>query len=192
LPTIHSKELNAPLIIQKPIAIRLAAFKANGAVGDVYNLNYTQQTLAQPTAKPNAEDGLLCSYYPGLYKSSKLMANAEASKVFTVKHFEVPAAVKAPSFGLSYAGYLNIPADGIYSFYLTCDDGGILNIAKREVVNNDGWHGPIEKTGQVALKKGMQPVELNFVEGGGGYTLKLKYSINGAEPVEVPDSWLKH
>jgi hexosaminidase len=30
------------------------------------------------------------------------------------------------------------------------------------------------------------------VEGGGGYTLKLKYSLNGSEPVNVPNSWLKH
>jgi len=120
------------------------------------------------------------------------MAAVKATEVFNVNSIVVPAAVKAPSFGLRYEGYLNVPTDGIYSFYLTCDDGGILNIAKREVINNDGWHGPIEKSGQVALKKGMQPIELNFVEGGGGYTLKLKYSVNGSEPAEVPDSWLKH
>lgn len=93
---------------------------------------------------------------------------------------------------MRYQGYLNIPEDGIYGFYLTCDDGGILKIANRVTVDNDGWHAPIEKSGQAALKKGLQPIELNFVEGGGGYTLKLKYSKNGSEPVSVPVSWLKH
>lgn len=192
LPNAKSKVLDAPLVIKEPMQIRLAAFKSNGTAGDIYNLNYTKQTLAEPEVNVNVESGLLCNYYPGSYKSSKLMGAVKANDVFTVNSITVPADVKAPSFGLRYKGYLNIPADGIYSFYLTCDDGGILNIAKREVVNNDGWHGPIEKSGQVALKKGMQPIELNFVEGGGGYTLKLKYSINGTEPVEVPDSWLKH
>lgn len=109
-----------------------------------------------------------------------------------VDEIVVPKEVVAPGFGLKYTGFLDIPAEGIYSFYLTCDDGGILQIADREVVNNDGWHAPIEKSGQVALKKGLQPVALDFVEGGGGYTLKLKYSVNGSAITEVPSAWLKH
>jgi hexosaminidase len=192
LPNVKSTMLTGPLVIKQPVKIRLAAFKSNGTAGDVYNLNYTQQTLAEPVTKTNVANGLLCNYYPGSYKSSKLMADVKASEVFTVNTFVVPEGAKAESFGLRYQGYLNIPANGIYNFYLTCDDGGILNMANREVVNNDGWHGPIEKSGQVALKAGLQPVELSFVEGGGGYTLKLKYSVNGSEPAEVPQSWLKH
>ena len=112
--------------------------------------------------------------------------------VFIVDSVVVPAKAKAPSFGLKYQGYLDIPEDGIYSFFLTCDDGGILSIAGNEVVNNDGWHGPFEKSGQAALRKGLQPIALDFVEGGGGYTLKLKYSFNGSAPVDVPSNWLKH
>jgi hexosaminidase len=192
IPNINSKTLNGPLVIKEPVYIRLAAFKSNGTAGDLYNLHYTKQTLAEPKAKADVSNGLICNYYPGSFKSSKLMAADKAADVFTVNGIIVPAGLKAPSFGLRYEGYLNIPADGIYSFYLTCDDGGILNIANREVVNNDGWHGPIEKSGQAALKKGLQPIDLSFVEGGGGYTLKLKYSLNGSEPVDVPNSWLKH
>jgi hexosaminidase len=192
VPTVNSKSLNEPLIIKEPVHIRLAAFKSNGTAGDLYDLHYSKQTMAEPVAKTDVKDGLLCNYYPGSYKSSKLMASVKAADVYTVNSIVVPLGITAPSFGLRYQGYLNIPADGIYSFYLTCDDGGILNIANREVVNNDGWHGPIEKSGQAALKKGLQPIDLSFVEGGGGYTLKLKYSLNGSEPVDVPNSWLKH
>ena len=192
LPTVNSTELTAPLVISKSSYIRLAAFKANGTAGDLYNLHYTKQALAEPVTKTGIEAGLACSYYPGEYKSSNMMAAAQPKETFVVDSLTVPKAVTAPSFGLRYQGYLNIPEDGIYGFYLTCDDGGILKIANRVTVDNDGWHAPIEKSGQAALKKGLQPIELNFVEGGGGYTLKLKYSKNGSEPVSVPVSWLKH
>jgi hexosaminidase len=104
----------------------------------------------------------------------------------------VPKGVNTPSFGLKYSGYLDIPSDGIYTFYLTCDDGGILKIAGRMVVDNDGQHAAIEKSGQVALKGGLQPIQLNFIEAGGGYSLKLKYSKDGSVPVSVPSAWLKH
>jgi hexosaminidase len=44
----------------------------------------------------------------------------------------------------------------------------------------------------VALKKGLQKLALDFIEGGGGYTLRLKYSFNGGEPQDIPAEWLKH
>jgi hexosaminidase len=192
VPTVKSPELAAPLTITKTSYIRLAAFKANGVAGDLYNLRYNQQTLAKPVTKAGVKNGLLCSYYPGEYRSSTLMAGKTAKETFVVDSLTVPKAVTAPNFGLRYQGYFDVPQDGIYSFYLTCDDGGILKVANRNVVDNDGWHAPIEKSGQVALKKGLQPIELNFVEGGGGYTLKLKYSVNGSPLQSVPASWLKH
>ena len=79
----------------------------------------------------------------------------------------VPKEATAPSFGLKYTGYLDVPETGIYTFYLTCDDGGVLKIADRLVVDNDGHHPAIEKDGQVALKQGLQPISLNFIEGRG-------------------------
>lgn len=190
LPDSNSTPLNAAFTIEKSMFIRLAAFTPNGSRGDVYNLHYMQQALAEP-AKVATANGLICNYFPGEYKSAKLMSG-QPKLAIKVDEIVVPKEASAPGFGLKYAGFLDIPADGIYSFYLTCDDGGILQIADREVVNNDGWHAPIEKSGQVALKKGLQSITLNFVEGGGGYTLKLKYSVNGSALTEVPSAWLKH
>ncbi len=191
LPDSNSTELNASFTIQKSMFIRLAAFSPKNIRGDIYNLHYTQQTLAEPAKPAGIANGLICNYYPGEYKSAKLMSGTPKIAV-RVDEIAVPKEALAPSFGLKYSGFLAVPADGIYSFYLTCDDGGILHIAGREVVNNDGWHSPAEKSGQVALKAGLQPIALDFVEGGGGYVLKLEYSLNGSTPVAVPSSWLKH
>jgi hexosaminidase len=60
------------------------------------------------------------------------------------------------------------------------------------VVDNDGLHSAIEKNGQIALKKGLHSIALDFIEGGGGYTLKLKYSLNGSAPQDIPVQWLKN
>jgi hexosaminidase len=190
-PSVKSPLLAAPLTIRDSAFIRLAAFNAKGTPGDVYGLHFKQQSLADPVQTLVANPGLVCNFYPGEYRSSKLMAGTPKA-AFTVNRVEVPEEAKAASFGLKYQGYLDIPEDGIYTFFLICDDGGILNIAGREVVNNDGWHPPIERSGQVALRKGLQPIALDFVEGGGGYTLSLKYSLNGSKPAEIPSEWIKH
>lgn len=191
LPNVRSTLLEKPLHIKEATFIRLAAFKKQGSRGDVYDLHYKKQEAVPAVEVTTAEAGLRCDFYPGSFKSAKLMTG-KPEKVFTVEQLTVPTEAKAVAFGLNYTGYLDIPEDGIYSFFLICDDGGILNIGGKEVVNSDGWHPPVERSGQVALKKGLQPFLLNFVEGGGGFTLNLKYSVNGSLPREIPAGWLKH
>ena len=221
-PTVHSNELSAPLIIRQTQTIRIAAFRGDkvqtdnvrgdnvqtknvqtnndraknvqidNVRGDIYTLHYQKQALAEPVAIVPAGDGLICSLYLGSFKMTTAMPDSKPDTVLTVSSIEVPKAAEAPAFGLKFRGYLDIPQDGIYGFYYTCDDGGTLAIAGREVIDNDGNHAPLEKTGQVALKKGLQKIVLNFVEGGGGYTFKLHYSFGGSEPRDVPSSWLKH
>ncbi|BAU55763.1 family 20 glycosylhydrolase [Mucilaginibacter gotjawali] len=191
LPTNSSTELKGALVISKSQTIKLAAFTPNGLRGDIYTLNYKKEKYAEAVTASATKPGLVCSYYKAFFKSSQLITGKPDS-TFTSNSITVPESVKAPSFGLQYRGYIDIPADGIYSFYLTCDDGGILKIAGGETVNNDGLHSAIEKNGQVALRKGLQPFALDFIEGGGGFTLKLKYSINGSAPQEIPSSWFKN
>ena len=191
-PTVYSSVLNTPLIIRQSQWVRVAAFRPDGSRGDIYTLQYQQQKPAEPASPARVNDGLICSQYKGSFKTTANMPHSQPDTVLTVSSFEVPKAAEAPAFGLQYRGYLDIPQDGIYSFFLTCDDGGILKIADREVVNNDGNHPPIEKNGQVALKKGYQKIALDFIEGGGGYTLQLKYSVNGSEPRDIPTQWLKN
>jgi hexosaminidase len=192
LPDVKSPVLPYPLIIKKSELVKVAAFTPTGTRGDVYNLNYTQQHMlgAVKIAPPKA--GLTCTYYKAYFKETALMKDAKADSVFITDKIEVPATVKAPSFGITYKGYIDVPADGIYSFYLTCDDGGVLNIGPDVVVNNDGNHSAQERSGQIALKMGAHPFKLDFIEGGGGFTLKLKYSVNGSAPQDVPADWFKN
>lgn len=191
LPVNSSKILSEPLLIRTPQKIKLAGFLKNGTRGDIYQLNYKQQDLAVAVNTFTLKPGLQCSLYKGSFKSAREMP-ASPDSTFLSSVIEVPASVTAPAFGLKFSGFINVPADGVYTFYLTCDDGGILEIADRLVVDNDGLHAAKEKSGQVALGKGLQPFRLNFIEGGGGFTLKLTYSLNGSVQKAVPADWFHH
>ena len=95
-------------------------------------------------------------------------------------------------FGMKLNGYIDVPETGIYSFYLNSDDGSVLHIAGRLVVDNDGLHAAKEKGGQVALMKGLQPFSLDYIDGGGGSALDLSWSLNGSAPQPIPSAWLLH
>jgi len=192
LPMPASKLLGDKLIITSPQTIKVAAFTPIGSRGDIYTLNYKKQAYAPAAKTANTDAGLSATYYKAFFKQTSLISKAKADSTFTTNTIAVPASVTAPSFAITYRGYIDIPTTGVYTFYLNCDDGGILKIADRMVVDNDGNHSSIEKNGQVALAKGLQPFALDFIEGGGGFTLKLKYSFNGSTPAEVPAAWFKH
>lgn len=191
LPLVTSKELLAPLAIKASETIKVAGFTPTGSRGDIYTLNYKKQAYAEPVQVAQPTPGLTASYYKAFFKQTSLINKIKADSTFTTSAIAVPVSVTAPSFAINYKGYIEIPLDGIYTFYLNCDDGGVLKIADRMVVDNDGNHSAIEKNGQVALRKGLQPFDLDFIEGGGGFTLKLKYSVKGSEPAEIPAGWFK-
>jgi hexosaminidase len=192
LPDSKSRVLPSPLSITNNELVKVAAFTPNGTRGDVYNLNYTKQQMLGAVKTRSPKPGLACKYYKDAFKETALMKKAKVDSTFTIDKIEVPATVKAPSFGIAYKGYIDVPSDGIYSFYLTCDDGGVLKIGPNVTVDNDGNHSAQERSGQVALKMGLHPFALDFIEGGGGFTLKLKYSLNGSEPQDIPAEWLKN
>ncbi|MDP9075961.1 MAG: family 20 glycosylhydrolase [Bacteroidota bacterium] len=191
-PSATSPKLPSPLIIKTSELVKVAAFTPTGTRGDIYSLNYTQQLMLGPVKIAPPKPGLQCTYYKAFFKETALMHDAKVDSTFITNKIEVPSTVKAPSFGITYKGFIDVPADGIYSFYLTCDDGGVLRIGHSVTVNNDGNHSAQERSGQIALKMGTHPFNLDFIEGGGGFKLLLKYSLNGSEPKEIPSTWLTH
>jgi len=191
LPQATSPVLNN-LLINRTETVKVAAFTSRGKRGDIYAIKYEQQSLAKPATPEKTVPGLKVDYYKGFFKGTTKISGGKPDSTYNATSIDVPKSVNAPSFGLKYRGYINILEPGIYTFYLTCDDGGTLKVADRMTVDNDGLHSAQEKTGQVALGKGLQPFALDFIEGGGGFTLKLKYSFNGSEPKDVPSAWFRN
>ena len=191
-PTTKSPVLTGnSLAINQPTSLKFALFSSGGAQskGDIYTVNYKPSTFATAIKSPEKlESGLSCDFYnQPIDKVAKIAGKPDQQ--FLVNNINVPKEAKAPQFGLKYNGFIEVPETGIYTFNLTCDDAGMLYIADRLVIDNEGPHSPIEKSGQVALKKGLHPFRLDFVEGGGGYTLLLQYTMDGCNAKDIPNNW---
>jgi len=66
------------------------------------------------------------------------------------------------NFGLSFTGFLSIPADGVYSFYLNSCDGSNLFLHGDTIVSNDYCHPRLTIVRRVALAKGMHPFRVDY------------------------------
>jgi len=180
-PKIGSPKYIKPINIDKTQTVKAAIFGANGRMGDVFTANYVQTDYVDAVSLNHPKPGLNFSYYPKFYKVVNLIAEADKTKTATTAAIEIPVEDKAASFATRHKGFFYAAEDGIYSFFLRSDDGSVLKIQNKTLVDNDGMHFAIEKSAQIALKKGYHPFELLFLEGGGGYTLQLEYSVGSSK-----------
>lgn len=93
---------------------------------------------------------------------------------------------------LRYRGWLRVPADDVYRFVLTSDDGSRLWLDGRLVVDNDGLHGPVERRGEIALARGMHAIEVVWFNRTGGAELGLSWARPGEPFSPLPDEALWH
>jgi hexosaminidase len=191
-PTVRSAEFPAEYIVPGKITLRIAAFKPDGVHGEIYTLNYRPQQFLKPVVVSGLQQGLKLAYFNGAYKGVTTVKGTPDSTGY-VNNVIMPDSMGhgGKPFGALLTGYIDVPETAIYSFFLTADDGANMYIDNEKVVDNDGWHAPLQKSGQVALEKGVHAIEVKFVEGGGGYTLKLEYRVNGGKIGKVPDEWLQ-
>ena len=94
--------------------------------------------------------------------------------------FEVAVAKREDRFALRFRGaYLDVPKDGVYTFYTHSDDGSRLSLGKTVIVDNDGIHGGTEVAGTRALGKGKYLLTVTFFQGGGGAELAVSWEGPG-------------
>jgi outer membrane protein OmpA-like peptidoglycan-associated protein len=68
-------------------------------------------------------------------------------------------------FGVVYTGTFEVTQPGDYKFRTLSDDGSMLWIDDKEVVANDGIHGPGEGEGDITLAKGLHKMRVWYFQG---------------------------
>ncbi|MBB6498602.1 family 20 glycosylhydrolase [Pedobacter cryoconitis] len=174
LPTNTSALFSGKLKITAPVQIKLAAFNDADKRGEVYTVNYKKLNYLEPATTDALQKGLNFYYYPHSYRSVKEISEKDLLTKQVTQAIEIPVTQTADQFATRHKGYFYAAETGVYTFFLRSDDGSVLNMDGAVLVDNGGLHTSIEKSAQTALKKGYHPFELLFLEGGGGYTLKLE------------------
>ncbi|NJO90336.1 MAG: hypothetical protein HC831_16365 [Chloroflexia bacterium] len=140
----------------------------------------------------NAKQGLQYKYYEVKYRSLPDFTKEKIIKSGTVSNFDLSNRLVDDYFAFRFTGYIDVPAKGIYTFYLASDDGSMLSIENELVVDHNGLHGPTEKRGQIALLPGKHPIVVDYFEATVGETLEVYWEGPGIEKRKVPAAYLFH
>lgn len=129
------------------------------------------------------------TYYEGEWDRLPAFERLDPVSSGIASGFEVGIG-KPDQFGIVYQGYWATSAEGKYKFQLSSDDGSRLTINGKTVVENDGVHGVISKTGNKKLPAGIHDVKLEFFEKNGGEEVRVEVTGGGLDHAEL-DSLLR-
>lgn len=105
-----------------------------------------------------------------------------------------PEAVESrgDGFACRLSGFVRIPSDGTYTFFVTSDDGSELFVDGARVTSDPAEHSARETSGAIALSAGWRPVELFYYENKVDAVLSLSWSGPGFEKELLPADSLCH
>ena len=192
-PTSDAFQYGKPISIKLDSAVKLKAITMllNGKSSNVVSA-FFEKLKYMPSLKTKSYGaGVSYLYYEGEFSSAQKLNKPEIYNG-VVSNIRLPEDRISNFFAVAYSGYLKVPEDDVYTFHLTSDDGSILYIHGKPVVDNDGFHWSETKKGKIALKKGLHPFKLNFFQGKYGHNLSLKVEYGDTEKQQIPDNWLWH
>lgn len=190
-PTMISSKYEKPIKLKLDsfITIKAVSIKRNRKKSPTIEGTYEKMTYFEPVNTQNYSYGITYNYYEGKFSSAKKI---DALEIYNgvVSTLKLPEDRSENFFAVKYQGYLKIPADGIYTFYLTSSDGSVLYIYDKLVVDNDGFHWATTKSGKIALKAGLQPFRINYFKAKRGSYFDIKVEGPNINKQKIPDNWL--
>ena len=191
MPTKESALYNGALDVTETTDFAFRTFRPDGSPSDVARTKYVKAPYAEAVTAPAAlQPGLKAVWHDF---RGNLCADIDAAPVkgeYVVESVSIPEEVKG-NIGLVLTGYLEVPADGIYTFALLSDDGSTLMLDGELLGDNDGAHSPVEIIVQKALKAGLHPIEVRYFDCNGG-VLQMELVNEKGEKEVLPSAWLKH
>ncbi|MGN6297558.1 MAG: PA14 domain-containing protein [Ginsengibacter sp.] len=146
-----------------------------------------KQTSLLPAVNPNnTVNGIDYRYYEGDFSGVPDFSQLTPVKKGNVTNYDLSISNRAEKFAVSFNGYINVPSDGQYTFYTSSDDGTMLYIDNNLVVNNDGEHGVVEKSGTIGLQAGKHAISLGYIQRTGDASLNVSYSGPGISKQLIP------
>jgi len=192
-PTENSPLYSKPFSLEKTAIIKAKSFENGKLSSGTANQSVKRYEWMNAVSPGNLKPGIEFKYsQPDSNIDLSSALNAPVVKSGVTDIFSLKEKMRKDKFAFRFDGYIKIDKDGIYNFFTSSDDGSKLFIDGTEVVDNDGRHGKIEKSGRAALKKGFHKLRVVYFDSGGENDLKVFIQPSGGIKTEISSDVLFH
>ena len=136
----------------------------------------TSCVATAPVTVASLKAGVKYNYYEGTWSNLPDFSKQSIVKTGTSTSIKLGNGEITNAFAYDFNGYIKLTTEGTYTFYTNSDDGSKLFIDDAEIVNNDGAHGAIEKSGSICLKAGYHKIRVQYFDKSGGKSLSISYA----------------
>jgi hexosaminidase len=196
LPTDSSSRYHAPFPIplepEQKKSLNVMVVAPDGRRSLAYEAKFLRSTYREAAQHLNPQPGLAHAVYEGTFATVQAIEQGTPSGRRITTSFDPQQAGRPFDFGMTFDGYVKVPADGYYQFVLEADDGAILQIGNQVVIDNDGNHAPRLLDGHVPLRAGFHKLSLRYFQARGGMTLRISWGISGGDLRPLDASALFH
>jgi len=191
-PAAESPLYTKPLVLSETTTVKAKVFRDGRPAGAATTRTVTK-VQARPADTPgDVAPGLLFKYYEGEWQKMPDFDSMQPVAEAVVPWIDFDLLKRDERFGLCFDGYIKVPQDGVYRFYVTSDDGARLWIGNELVVNNDGLHRATEVSGLTALAAGLHPIRVEYFEFVADEDLDVAYEGPGIQKQAIPPEMLFH
>ena len=189
-PTVDSPEYVVPFALavhDTGVLVTARAFLRSGKASPPRAARFARGRLraAESVDGSTLRPGLALRYYEGRARRVADLDTLTRVRDTVAAAVGLPRFARAEHWGARWTGYVRVPADGVWTFRLTSDDGSRLWIGDQLLVDGDGPHAAAERSGPVALRAGWHPIRVDYFQAGGGKALSLR--VQSADGTMLPE-----
>lgn len=192
LPSLDSPPARGPISIAQTCILRTRVFHDGRPVTGVTERTFTKVEPRPARTSPGASRGLRLETFEGEWTALPDFTALSPASSGAAPAPQLPDGFGRERIAHRYSGLLRVPADGLYQFALTSDDGSRLRIADRTVIDNDGLHGALTRTGLAPLAAGWHPITVEWFNRTGDAALSLRMAPLGQPPEPLGPDALSH
>jgi hypothetical protein len=170
----------------------MRAIARNQHAGFVVREDFLKVDYAKAKDPGLVEVGLNYDYFEGSFGSVADMDQKKPFESGIIPRFDLKPRLGVNEFGYIYRGYILVPQDGIYTFYIESNDGSKLYLNNEELIDNDGGHTALEKSAQIALQAGEYPIMVKYFQMGAAKTLQVSWKGEVFKKREITAEVLFH
>lgn len=191
-PSTKSAKYSKPFTVTgKTTVVKAATFHHGKQVTPAATVRLTKVAPMPPIDKTRQTPGIVRDVIRGDFDSVKGMAGKQPTTSGTVDSIGLLELDKLEYVGARFKAVIKVDMDDVYTFNLLSDDGAVLKVDGKMVVDHDGLHSPSEKLGQVALARGPHLLEVVWFNKTGGSALAVSWGRIGGKvtPIRREEIW---
>ena len=186
IPTSNSKVYREPLTFSKSTTFSVRAFREDLPVSKTTTTTVHQVEPLPALEIKVKEPGLNYTYYEGVWDKVPDFDSMDPLKSGKCQTINISPGLKDKYFGLVFNGYIQIPETAVYIISIASNDGSLLYIDNKLLINNDEDHPLKEEHAHIALQKGLHAIKVSYFQEGGSADLKVCIQGPAMGKKEIP------